>query len=51
MGNGRIQTDIWEDKRALITQLYKEEEWPLKQVIKMVQTRDFRPRYANKASY
>ncbi|KAL2830410.1 hypothetical protein BJY01DRAFT_254660 [Aspergillus pseudoustus] len=46
MGNGRIQTDIWEDKRALITQLYKEEEWPLKQVIKMVQTREFRPREA-----
>ncbi|KAL2818545.1 hypothetical protein BJX63DRAFT_429046 [Aspergillus granulosus] len=46
MGNGKIQTDIWEDKRALITQLYKEEEWPLKQVIKMVQTREFRPREA-----
>ncbi|KAL3465663.1 hypothetical protein BJX64DRAFT_285269 [Aspergillus heterothallicus] len=46
MENGRIQTDIWEDKRALITQLYKVEEWPLKQVIKMVQTREFRPREA-----
>ncbi|KKK13554.1 hypothetical protein ARAM_001720 [Aspergillus rambellii] len=38
-----IPPDIWETKRLLITKLYKEEEWPLKQVIKLVQTRDFHP--------
>jgi hypothetical protein len=40
-----ISPDIWETKRMLITKLYKDEEWPLKQVIKLVQTRDFHPRY------
>jgi hypothetical protein len=29
----------------LITKLYKDEEWPLKQVIKLVQTNDFHPRF------
>ncbi|KAL4973653.1 hypothetical protein BDW66DRAFT_161900 [Aspergillus desertorum] len=38
-----ISPDIWETKRMLITKLYKDEEWPLKQVIKLVQTRDFDP--------
>jgi hypothetical protein len=38
-----ISPDIWETKRMLITKLYKDEEWPLKQVIKLVQTRDFQP--------
>ncbi|KAL4803381.1 hypothetical protein BDV18DRAFT_162945 [Aspergillus unguis] len=38
-----ISPDIWETKRMLITKLYKDEEWPLKQVIKLVQTRDFHP--------
>ncbi len=31
----------------LITKLYKDEEWPLKQVIKLVQTTDFHPRYVH----
>ncbi|KAL3485078.1 hypothetical protein BJX62DRAFT_243337 [Aspergillus germanicus] len=35
--------NIWETKRAVITKLYKEEEWPLKQVIKVIQTETFRP--------
>ncbi|KAL4880328.1 hypothetical protein BJY04DRAFT_219322 [Aspergillus karnatakaensis] len=38
-----ISPDIWETKRSLITKLYKDEEWPLKQVIKLVQTHDFHP--------
>ncbi|KAL6231437.1 hypothetical protein BDW75DRAFT_233624 [Aspergillus navahoensis] len=38
-----ISPDIWETKRMLITRLYKDEEWPLKQVIKLVQSRDFHP--------
>ncbi|KAL2843560.1 hypothetical protein BJX68DRAFT_154810 [Aspergillus pseudodeflectus] len=38
-----ISPDIWENKRMLITKLYKDEEWPLKQVIKLVQTNDFHP--------
>ncbi|KAL2812945.1 hypothetical protein BJX63DRAFT_432236 [Aspergillus granulosus] len=38
-----ISPDIWENKRLLITKLYKDEEWPLKQVIKLVQTNDFHP--------
>ncbi|KAL2860976.1 Clr5 domain-containing protein [Aspergillus lucknowensis] len=38
-----ISPDIWETKRMLITKLYKDEEWPLKQVIKLVQTPDFHP--------
>ncbi|KAI9375914.1 hypothetical protein BJX61DRAFT_492537 [Aspergillus egyptiacus] len=38
-----ISPDIWETKRMLITKLYKDEEWPLKQVIKLVQTSDFHP--------
>ncbi|KAL2840029.1 hypothetical protein BJX68DRAFT_190776 [Aspergillus pseudodeflectus] len=37
-----ISPDIWETKRMLITKLYKD-EWPLKQVIKLVQTTDFHP--------
>jgi hypothetical protein len=39
-----ISLGVWESKRALITKLYKEEEWPLKQVIRVIQTDTFRPR-------
>jgi hypothetical protein len=39
-----ISGDVWESKRAVITKLYKEEEWPLKQVIKAIQTEAFQPR-------
>jgi hypothetical protein len=42
-----ISPDIWENKRILITKLYKDEEWPLKQVIKLVQTNDFHPRFVH----
>lgn len=40
-----IPSDVWEKKRALIAKLYKEEEWPLKQVIKQIRSEDFNPRY------
>ncbi|KKK11856.1 hypothetical protein AOCH_001014 [Aspergillus ochraceoroseus] len=43
-----IPADTWEAKRVLITKLYKEEEWPLKQVIKVIQTPDFHPRRSSK---
>jgi hypothetical protein len=39
-----ISLGVWESKRALITKLYKEEEWPLKHVIRVIQTDTFRPR-------
>ncbi|RJE19715.1 hypothetical protein PHISCL_07950 [Aspergillus sclerotialis] len=38
-----IPSDIWEGKKALITKLYKDEEWPLKQVIKQIRSADFNP--------
>ncbi|KAL2009301.1 hypothetical protein VTN00DRAFT_7495 [Thermoascus crustaceus] len=38
-----IPSDVWEKKRALISKLYKDEEWPLKQVIKKIRTPDFNP--------
>ncbi|KAJ5484459.1 hypothetical protein N7453_011927 [Penicillium expansum] len=38
-----ISSDIWEKKKALISKLYMEEEWPLKQVIKQIRTDDFNP--------
>lgn len=40
-----IPSDVWEKKRALIAKLYKDEEWPLKQVIKQIRSEDFNPRY------
>jgi hypothetical protein len=39
-----IPSDVWEKKKALIARLYKDEEWPLKQVIKQIRTDDFNPR-------
>ena len=39
-----IPSDVWEKKRALIAKLYKDEEWPLKQVIKQIRAEDFNPR-------
>jgi Clr5 domain len=39
-----IPSDVWEKKKALIARLYKDEEWPLKQVIKQIRTSDFNPR-------
>ncbi|PYH42182.1 uncharacterized protein BP01DRAFT_138422 [Aspergillus saccharolyticus JOP 1030-1] len=38
-----IPSDVWERKKALIAQLYKDEEWPLKQVIKKIRSEDFNP--------
>ncbi|EED12599.1 hypothetical protein TSTA_006250 [Talaromyces stipitatus ATCC 10500] len=38
-----IPSDVWEKKKALIARLYKDEEWPLKQVIKQIRTEDFNP--------
>jgi hypothetical protein len=39
-----IPSDVWEKKKALIAKLYKEEEWPLKQVIKKIRSDNFNPR-------
>ncbi|KAL3451752.1 hypothetical protein BJX65DRAFT_268520 [Aspergillus insuetus] len=36
--------DVWETKRAQITQLYMHDEWPLKHVIKVISTGRFQPR-------
>ncbi|OJD22872.1 hypothetical protein ACJ73_05776 [Blastomyces percursus] len=38
-----IPSEVWEGKRAEIAVLYKEEEWPLKQVIKKIRSDDFNP--------
>ncbi|KAJ5431903.1 hypothetical protein N7445_008401 [Penicillium cf. griseofulvum] len=38
-----ISSEVWEKKKALISKLYSEEEWPLKQVIKQIRTDDFNP--------
>ncbi|KAL2802175.1 hypothetical protein BJX63DRAFT_415735 [Aspergillus granulosus] len=38
-----ISVNVWESKRAVITKLYKDEEWPVKHVIKVIQTETFRP--------
>ncbi|GES57806.1 hypothetical protein ATEIFO6365_0001109500 [Aspergillus terreus] len=38
-----IPADVWERKKALIAKLYKDEEWPLKQVIKQIRSPDFNP--------
>ncbi|KAI9045139.1 Clr5 domain-containing protein [Aspergillus affinis] len=43
MMKSTIPSRIWETKRVLITKLYEEEEWPLKQVIKALQSKDFHP--------
>jgi hypothetical protein len=39
-----ISSDVWEEKKALIAALYKDEEWPLKQVIKKIRSENFNPR-------
>ncbi|KAF5858601.1 hypothetical protein ETB97_003994, partial [Aspergillus alliaceus] len=38
-----ISFNTWEKKKDLIIQLYREEGWPLKQVIKRVRSHDFNP--------
>ncbi|PLB49569.1 hypothetical protein P170DRAFT_447214 [Aspergillus steynii IBT 23096] len=38
-----IPSDVWERKKSMIAQLYKDEEWPLKQVIKKIRSDDFNP--------
>ncbi|KAL4994427.1 hypothetical protein BDV10DRAFT_151586 [Aspergillus recurvatus] len=38
-----IPSDVWEEKKALIAALYKDEEWPLKQVIKKIRSENFNP--------
>jgi hypothetical protein len=40
----RIPSDVWGEKKALIAALYKDEEWPLKQVIKKIRSDKFNPR-------
>ncbi|KAB8213129.1 hypothetical protein BDV33DRAFT_210502 [Aspergillus novoparasiticus] len=35
--------NMWEQKKDLIIQLYREEGWPLKQVIKRVRSHEFDP--------
>lgn len=39
-----ILSNVWEKKRGLISKLYMEEEWPLKQVIKQIRSDGFNPR-------
>ncbi|KAE8334459.1 hypothetical protein BDV24DRAFT_170173 [Aspergillus arachidicola] len=39
----RITFNMWEQKKGLIIQLYREEGWPLKQVIKRVRSDEFDP--------
>lgn len=36
-------SDVREGKKALIAKLYKDEEWPLKQVMKHICSADFNP--------
>ncbi|KAF3492219.1 uncharacterized protein GIQ15_01736 [Arthroderma uncinatum] len=38
-----IPSDVWETKRSQISNLYTEEEWPLKQVMKKIRTENFNP--------
>ncbi|EEP77241.1 predicted protein [Uncinocarpus reesii 1704] len=38
-----ISSDVWESKKAQIANLYKVEEWPLKQVMKRIRSVDFNP--------
>ncbi|RMJ22266.1 hypothetical protein PHISP_06867 [Aspergillus sp. HF37] len=38
-----IPSTVWETKKAQIAKLYKDEEWPLKQVIKQMRSADFNP--------
>ncbi|KAL4801899.1 hypothetical protein BDV18DRAFT_67723 [Aspergillus unguis] len=42
-GSVPIPSDVWEEKKALIAVLYKDEEWPLKQVIKKIRSDNFNP--------
>lgn len=41
-----IPPALWEKKRSQIAKLYKDEEWPLKHVIKQIRTEEFNPRFA-----
>lgn len=43
-GNAKIAFNVWEEKKSLIIKLYREEGWPLKQVIKMTCSHNFSPR-------
>jgi hypothetical protein len=38
-----ISHEEWDGQRENITKLYGEQEWPLKQVIKKLRTKDFNP--------
>ncbi|KAJ5298135.1 uncharacterized protein N7443_006255 [Penicillium atrosanguineum] len=38
-----ISSCVWERKKALISTLYVEEEWPLKHVLKQIRSDDFNP--------
>ncbi|KAK2754729.1 hypothetical protein FQN54_006862 [Arachnomyces sp. PD_36] len=38
-----IPPALWEKKRSQIAKLYKDEEWPLKHVIKQIRTEEFNP--------
>ncbi|KAB8228049.1 Clr5 domain-containing protein [Aspergillus alliaceus] len=39
----KIASNMWETKKGLIIQLYQDEEWPLKQVLKRIRTHTFNP--------
>lgn len=40
-----IPSEVWEEKRSQIARLYKDEDWPLKQVIKKLRSDNFNPTY------
>ncbi|KAF5855748.1 hypothetical protein ETB97_008479 [Aspergillus alliaceus] len=39
----KITSSMWDRKKSLIVRLYQEEEWPLKQVIKRLNSHTFNP--------
>jgi len=39
-----IPPELWEKNKPDIVYYYVNEEWPLKQVIKKIRTKDFHPR-------
>lgn len=45
-----IPPALWEKKRSQIAKLYKDEEWPLKHVIKQIRTEEFNPRFVGNPS-
>ncbi|KAF5857833.1 hypothetical protein ETB97_005207 [Aspergillus alliaceus] len=39
----QITSELWEKNKRVIVKLYRDEEWPLKQVIKRISSNDFNP--------